>query len=182
MKRFTTMAGRILGTVWMLVCATTPDAVAQTLPKDPCALLKPGDIQVLDPDARIGSGVADTRGTPMIVGCEYKWGTDTREWGRTFLAVRVIDASTVFPRGLSADQIRQGVLAEVKTGGPDASELPGIGDGALFTTNVRTHDAAAKAYFMKSKGVILEVSFHGGDALAKKDRIIALLKSAATRL
>jgi hypothetical protein len=35
---------------------------------------------------------------------------------------------------------------------------------------------------VKAKGVLLEATFHGGNALAQKDTLIALLKSAAARL
>jgi hypothetical protein len=82
----------------------------------------------------------------------------------------------------------------VKTGGPNASEIPGIGDGAVFTfeTSKRTTakgevlttgDAKTTAFVVKAKGVILDVTLHdGSDALAQKDKLIALLKSAAARL
>jgi len=35
---------------------------------------------------------------------------------------------------------------------------------------------------VKAKGVLLEVTFHGGNALAQKDKLIALLKAAAATL
>lgn len=74
------------------------------------------------------------------------------------------------------------MVVEAKQGGPDASEIPGIGDGAVFTTNPKTYDAMAKAYVIKGKGVLLMVTFHGGNASSQKDKIIALLKVAAGRL
>jgi hypothetical protein len=83
---------------------------------------------------------------------------------------------------LSSDDIKQRVLVEVRIGGPDASAIPGIGDGAVFTTDPKTHNAKAKAYLVKAKGVVLEVAFHGGNALAQKDKLIALLKAAAAAL
>ena len=83
---------------------------------------------------------------------------------------------------MSSDDIKQRVLLEARTGGPDASEIPGIGDGAVFTTDPKSHDATAKAYVVKAKGVLLEVTFHGGNALAQKDKLIALLKAAAAAL
>jgi len=35
---------------------------------------------------------------------------------------------------------------------------------------------------VKAKGVLVQVTFHGGNALAQKDRLIALLKAAAAAL
>jgi hypothetical protein len=156
------------------------DATAAALPKDPCALLKPADIQALAPNAKIGSGVLTTD-APLGATCAYTWGPRTSEWGETSLSVTLVDASKVWPAGLSSDDIKQRVLVEVRTGGPDASEIPGIGDGAVFTTD-KAHNATAKAYLVKAKGVLLVVTFHGGSALAQKDKLIALVKAAAATL
>jgi hypothetical protein len=71
---------------------------------------------------------------------------------------------------------------EVTSGGPGSSEIAGIGDGAVFTTDPKSHTAAAKAYLVKAKGVLLEVTFHGGNPLAQKAKLIGLLKAAAARL
>jgi hypothetical protein len=35
---------------------------------------------------------------------------------------------------------------------------------------------------VKAKGLLLEVTFHGGNALAQKDKLIALVKAAAAAL
>jgi len=147
---------------------SSDDATAAALPKDPCALLKPADIQALDPNAKIGSGKLSESG-PLGAGCDFSWGPRTNEWGQTGLGIAVIEASKVWPGGLSAGDIKQRVLVEVKDGGPGSSEIPGIGDGALFTTNPKSHDAAVKGYFVKAKGVVLLITFHGGNALAQKD-------------
>ncbi len=157
------------------------DATAAALPKDPCTLLKPADIQALAPNAKIGSGVLAENG-PLGATCEYRWGPRTREWGETAISIQVIDASKVWPGGLSPDDIKQRVLLEFKTGGPDASRTPGMGDGAVLTTDPKAQNATVKAYFVKAKGVVLAVGFHGGDALAQKDKLIALLKAAAATL
>jgi len=156
-------------------------ALAAALPKDPCALLKPTDIQALVPNAKIGSGVLNAN-PPLATACTYTWGPRTKEWGQTEFSVTVMDASQVWPARLSSADIRQRVLVEVKIGGPDASEIPGIGDGAVFTTDPRVNNAMAKAYLVTTKGVLLEVRFHGGNALALKDKLIALLKAAAGAL
>jgi hypothetical protein len=157
------------------------DATAAGLPKDPCALLKPADIQALAPNAKIGSGVMTTE-APLGVSCAYTWGPRSSEWGETSLTVALVDASKIWPAGLTSDDIKQRVLVEVRMGGPDASEIPGIGDGAVFTADAKAHNAKAKAYLVKAKGVLLEVAFHGGNGLAQKDKLIALLKAAAATL
>ena len=69
------------------------DIIAATMPKDPCALLKPAEIQTaLDPNNNIGSGVPDTSTLPIGVGCTYTWGPRTNEWGQSALTITVIDA------------------------------------------------------------------------------------------
>ena len=159
-------------------------ATPATLPKDPCALLKPAEIQALAPNAKIGSGVSTPDPAGFVVGCTYEWGPRNREWGTSSLMISVTDASKVWPAGLSPDDIKQRVLVVVKTGGPDAAQISGIGDGAVFTTEPKAHNARALAFVVKAKGVFLEVAFHGdgGDALAKKDNLAGLLKLAASRL
>ena len=158
------------------------DAAAASLPKDPCALLKPAEIQALASNDKIGSGVLDTSAAPLALMCTYSWGPETAEWGQSSLAIEVTDASKVWPGGLSPDDIKQRVIVEAKTGGPGSSEISGIGDGAVFSTDPKSHQATAKAYIVKAKGIVMWLTFHGGNALAQKDKIIAVLKAAAARL
>ena len=174
------VAAAIAG-VCLASAASDNATAAAALPKDPCAFLKPADIQALAPNAKIGSGVLNAS-PPLAVACTYRWGPRTSEWGQTEFSVTVMDASQVFPARLSSSAIRQRVLVEIKIGGPDASEIPGIGDGAVFTTTPKVNNASARAYFMTTKGVILEVTFHGGNGLAQKEKLIALLKAAAAAL
>jgi hypothetical protein len=155
-------------------------AAAAALPKDPCALLKPSEIQTLAPNAKIGSGVLDTSMAPLGVGCTYTWGPRTPDWGESALTITVIDASQGWP-GLSPDLIQQGVLAQAKVGGPNAYQVPGVGDAAVFTFEDRVSSATAQAY-LKAKGVHVSVKFHAGDSLSNRDKLIALLKDAAARL
>jgi hypothetical protein len=91
-----------------------------------------------------------------------------------------MDASQSYP-GVSPDLIQQGLLAQVKVGGPNASQVHGVGDAAVFTFEDRVSSATAQAY-LKAKGVHLAVKFHAGDSLSNKDKLIALLKDAAARL
>jgi hypothetical protein len=158
-------------------------AIAATLPKDPCALLKPAEIQAaIEPGANIGIGVPSTDPAAFTIGCAYTWGPTTNEWGQTSLTTNVIDASKVFPGGLNPDGIKERVQVETQMGGADASQIPGVGDGAVFTNDSKSHNATLKAYIVEAKGVLLLVQFHGGNAVALKDKLITLLKTAATRL
>jgi len=156
-------------------------AIAQGSAKDPCALLKPAEIQAVDANAKIGSGVGETN--PLGASCTYHWGPRTKEWGESALSIRLIDTSKAWP-GRNPDIITQGVLLKVRRGGPNASQIPGVGDAAVFSLSERyptNRDATAEAY-LRSKGVLLSVELHGGDLVAKKDQLIALLKTAAARL
>src|SRR5262249_24470046 len=141
------------------------DAIAQGPTKDACALIKPAEIQAIDPTAPIGSGVPGS--TPLSVGCAYQWGPRTKEWGTCGLSITVIDASKAWP-GLDAETIKQGLLMKLKKGGASASQIPGVGDAAVFTLSERypaNRDGTAEAY-MRAKGAHLLVRLHGGDLVA----------------
>ena len=174
----------ILALAVLAILVVASGGAAVTLPKDPCALVKPAEIQALNPNAKVGSGVVAPDPSGFVVGCTYEWGTRTREWGMSSLQINVTDTSKVWPNGLSPDDIKQRVLVMVKMGGPDSAQISGIGDGALFATEPKVHNARATAFVVKAKGVLLEVAFHGdgNDALAKKDALTGLLKLAASRL
>jgi hypothetical protein len=172
------VARALVGPVFVL---STSGAHAQAAAKDACALLTSAEIQSLDANAKIGSGVGET--TPVGTGCKYEWGPRTKEWGESVLSITIIDASKGWP-GLNPDVIKQGVLLKVKRGGPNASEIPGVGDAAVFTLSERYpehRDGTAEAY-VRAKGVHLSVTLHGGDLVAKKNQLIALLKAAVARL
>jgi hypothetical protein len=154
------------------------EATAAGLPKDVCTLLKPGDIQALAPGAKIGNGVL-TNNAPLGATCAYKWGPRTNEWGETYVHLTVVDTSKAWPGGFD---VKQRILGEMRAGGQDASEIPGIGEGAVFTTNPKSYSAKAKAYLVKAKGALLEVEFHGGNAAAQRDKLIVILKTAAAAL
>ena len=158
-------------------------AAAQTLPKAPCALLKPAEIQALAPSAKIGSGVPSTDTTTgMYAACEYEWGPSSREWGTSSVQVMVIDVSKSLP-GHDPETIREGLLSQVVVGGPNASQIVGVGAAAAFLPSDQhpTIQATAEAY-VRAKGVLLTVSYHGGNALGSKDKLTVLLKAAAARL
>jgi hypothetical protein len=140
---------------------------------NPCALLKVEEIQTLAGQASVGDGVATS--TPAIgsMACRYSWGVGVN---RLKLDVIVTDAARMFP-GMSAEQIKQRFSASVKAGGADVV-IPEVGEAAVFTS-----DSAYYANAMASlKGRILEVHVDGQVARDKKDQVISLLKTAASRL
>ena len=150
------------------------------LPKDPCGLLKPAEIQAaLAPKATIGPGVPATDMAPLGVSCTYTWGPRTSQWGQSSVTVTVLDLSQAYP-GVSGDQLKEGVLAEAMAGGTTASLVSGVGDAGVFKFESRSFNATGEALFT-GKGVHLSVQFHGGDAGAK-DKVIALLRQAGSRL
>ena len=164
----------------LTVAAFLASNVAAAPPKDPCALLKPAEIQALAPSATIGSGVASMDTLALGASCVYTWGPRSDKWGDSQLTITVLDTSKAYP-GMGADVLVQGMLALVKTGGPNASIISGVGDAAAFTFEDRVSTATAQAYFA-TKGVQVSLAFHGGDALSSKDKLAALLREAAGRL
>jgi hypothetical protein len=165
----------------LVIGAALVGAAAASLPKDPCALLKPAEIQsALAPGVTIPAGKSDTSGLPLGISCTYTWGPRTSGWGETSLSITVIDASKAYP-GVSAADLQQGLLAKAVAEKATTSVVPGVGDAAVFTFESRSHSGMADAYY-KSKNVHVQVMFHDGSALQDKDKIIALLKQAAARL
>jgi hypothetical protein len=81
-------------------------ASAGSLPADPCALLKPAEIQAAAPDARIGTGKATNEG--LGVSCTYEWGPRTSQWGLSSVTILATDTSQVWP-GMNLDGVKQRV-------------------------------------------------------------------------
>jgi hypothetical protein len=167
----------------LVALANAGAAIAHSpLPKDPCALLKPAEIQsALAPKATIGPGVPATDMAPLGVSCTYTWGPRTSEWGESSVTVTVLDLSKAFP-GVSGDQLKDGMMAETmaKDATITASQVGGVGDAGVFKFEARSFNATGEGLFV-SKGVELLVKFHGGDVGAK-DKVVALLKQAGSRL
>lgn len=148
-------------------------------PQDPCALLKPAEVQALAPKAEIGKGVSSTVSPELgSYACQYEWGTGgNAASGRFQLQVIISDVSKAFP-GMEPTLIKQGLLGGAKPGQANTAVIPGVGEAAIFKSSDPIR-AETTAYV---KGSLLQVILEGSDARAKKDQVIALLKAAASRL
>jgi hypothetical protein len=160
-------------TAWRLILALLPFYVVPAA-ADPCSLLKPAEIQTVAGSAKVGPGVPSTLPGVAMVNCRFTWGAGNTE---TNLDVGIGDASKMYP-GVSAADLKTGMLLAVKTGGPNASVIAGVGEAAKFESSYVTH-AETTAYV---KGSLLIVNLLGPDARARKDQVIALLKAATGRM
>jgi hypothetical protein len=78
---------------------------------------------------------------------------------------------------MGPDEIKQGLQALVTAATADAV-ISDVGEAAVFKADSPVY-VHATAY---SKGRILQLRVDGVDAIDKKDQVIALLKSAVSRL
>jgi hypothetical protein len=149
-------------------------SAAQTPAPNPCALLTIDEVQGLgSPKEHASNGVPEALPTQELFTCRYAWGTGTE---RYTLAVSVNSASRMFV-GMSGDAIKQSLVSLVKPGTTDAS-ITDIGEAAVFKADSPVY-AGASAYL---KGRLLQLHLDGLDAREKKDQLITLLKSAASRM
>jgi hypothetical protein len=139
----------------------------------PCELLASDEIQALAPQQQVGNGVASTSLGLDSSTCRYSWGEGT---GRYALAISISPASRMFA-GLSADAIKQSLVKAVVPETSDES-IPDVGEAAVFKSSSSVY-ATASAYL---KDRVLQVTLDGIDARDRKAQVIALLKSAASRL
>ena len=174
-SRYHLAAACTLGLAWVSGGASWPAPVASTVSAqgfNPCALLLDDEIKPLAAKTSVAAGVSN----PTSFGdatCRYGWGEGV---DRYKLVVAVIEASRMFP-GLTPDQIKQRLVESVRPGTNDAV-IPEIGDAAVFRPDSFVY-AIATAFV---KGRMLQVQLEGLAALDKKDQVIGLLKSAASRL
>ena len=165
-----------LGLALVVGGASWPGPVASTVSAqalNPCALLLDDEIKPLAEKTSVAAGVSQS---PTFFGdatCRYAWGDGV---DRYKLVVAVIEPSRMFP-GLTPDQVKQRLLGSVRAGTHDAV-IPEIGDAAVFKPDSSVY-ASATAFV---KGRMLQVQLDGLGALDKKDQVIGLLKSAASRL
>jgi hypothetical protein len=156
---------------------------------DPCALLMTSEIEdsFRGPALRfwqkpfvqsttnltVANGVASPNDAIGVAKCQYAWGAGT---GHFTLDVVVSDPARGYAR-MTPDMVKQQLQSMVKTGTADEA-LTDVGDVAVFTSD-SYHLATTTALV---KGRILRVQLDGYDARDKKDGVIRLLKSAASRL
>jgi hypothetical protein len=139
----------------------------------PCALLTTDEIETLAPNGEVSEGTSSAFEALDSSTCRYTWGSGV---DRFTLAVYVNPASRAFA-GMSPDTIKSSLLSSVTPGTADAT-IPDVGEAAVFKTYSSVH-VSASAY---AKGRLLQVNLDGIDARDKKDQLISLLKSAASRL
>ena len=138
-----------------------------------CGLLTGEEVQALAPKLTVSdAGVSGNQGGGAVT-CRYRWGSGP---GHFTLSLSVRPASRVFA-GMDAAAIRQGVLATITPGSADEA-IPDVGEAAAFKSYSSAY-ATASAYV---KDRYLQVTLDGIDARDRKGQLIALLKSAASRL
>ena len=142
-------------------------------PPNACALLTVDEIEPLAGNASVAEGVSNSIPASGYVACRYMWGVGT---GRFKLDVTVNEASRMFP-AMSPDQIKQRLLESVRAGTADAV-ISEIGEAAVFKPDSPVYASA----FALVKGRILGCTSTERFAREKKDQVIGLLKSAASRL
>ena len=150
--------------------ATGQNTVA-TQASGPCALLTIDDIQPLAPNTKIADGLP----TSFDLGysaCRYTWGAGFQHYT---LDVTVGEASRMFS-GMPPDMVKPALQALVAAGTADAL-IPEVGDAAIFKADSPAY-VCASGYL---KGRILQVRLDGSEAREKKDQVIGLLKTAASR-
>jgi hypothetical protein len=138
----------------------------------PCGLLTTDEIETLAPNEQVSEGTPSAFEALDSSTCRYTWGS-----GVDLHSCRLRQPSVARIAGMSPDTIKSSLLSSVTPGTADAT-IPDVGEAAVFKTYSSVH-VSASAY---AKGRLLQVNLDGLDARDKKDRLISLLKSAASRL
>jgi hypothetical protein len=165
-----------LGLALAVAAASWPGRAGPTVAAQeptPCALLTDDELKSVAPSTSVAAGLPNSLPSFGYANCRYAWGAGT---GRYTLVVVVTEASRIFP-GMTPDQTKQRLLESVRAGTAD-TVVPDVGDAAVFKLESYVH-AVGTAF---AKGRILQVQLDGYGALGKRDQVIGLLKSAASRL
>jgi hypothetical protein len=138
-----------------------------------CGLLTSDEIQALAPNQNVTSAAVSTNQGAGAVTCRYEWGAGNQHFT---LALSVQPAARMFV-GMSADSIKQHMQKAVT---PETSDeyLPDVGEAAIFKSFSPVYATATASV----KDRVLQVTLDGIDAPDRKMQLIALLKSAASRL
>lgn len=161
--------------------ATTPGVqptsagASAKLPANVCALLTPAEVQTLAPSLKVPEGKPTSSAQGIqSVSCSYEWQDPTLSAGFQTFDVKVYQ----FPPGVNAAAVKLGWQVEAKDAKENGTELSGIGDFAIYISVI---NGAGEGRAIV-KGVLLEVEFLGNGARAQKDKVVALLKAAASRI
>ena len=120
----------VVGVPLAILCVWASDVTAQKA-GDACALLQVAEIQVLAGTGKVGAGQASTDPLGSRL-CRYEWGSGANvQGGRSTLDVSVTSTSKAYP-GTNASVLRQGLLATVKAGDPNAAVIAAVGDAAIY--------------------------------------------------
>lgn len=141
--------------------------------QNPCGLLTSDEVQALVPQEHVDEGVATAFPDINMFSCRYTWGTGTK---RSTLAVFVSSAARRFA-GMNPESIKQVLVSSIAPDTVDAA-IPEVGEAAVFKAQSPVY-VSASAYL---KDRILQINLDGIDADLKKDQLISLLKSAASRM
>ena len=137
-----------------------------------CALLTTDEIGMIA-NSSVAEGVLSSIASIGSSSCLYSWGEGVRRFN---LDVTVNDASRMVA-GMASDAIKQWLQSSVIVG-TDDEVIADVGEAAVFKVDsaLYVHGTALV------KGRVLQVRLHGFVAREKKDGVISLLKSAASRL
>jgi hypothetical protein len=149
------------------------DSIVSAQALNPCALLTVDEIEALASKTSGADGIATSAPEFGHVGCRYMWGAGVN---RFTLDITVNEASRMF-RGMTTEQIKQKLVESVRAGTGD-EVIAEIGEAAVFRPDSPVYAGATALV----KGRILAVHLDGIFAAEKKDQVIGLLKSAASRL
>jgi hypothetical protein len=145
---------------------------------DPCTLVRALDLQALFQNGPAGPGAVEKHPEIGSATCTYQWGTGSNAYsGRFNFHVTVSELSKTYP-GTDREVLKAGLLAETKKPGENAVAISGVGDAAIYKSGspIRSETTAiVKAFF-------LQVDLDGPDGRGKKDQVISLLKTAASRM
>lgn len=167
----------LVGGLALAILSVSGSSVTAQKIVDACALLQAAEIQLLAGTGTVRAGQASTDPLGSRL-CRYEWGSGANvQRGGSTLDVSVTPTAKAYP-GTGASVLRQGLLASVKAGDPNAAVIAAVGDAAIYQSNAPIR--AVTTALVKENMLI--VTFESADARAKKDQVIALLKAAAGRL
>jgi hypothetical protein len=159
--------------VGLLVVATSSFALAQSA-KPACSLLTKADVQVFaGSGAQVNGGFASS-GYMESQTCVYWWMIGTEKQS---LDVSTVPAAKRYPDS-TPESINYLLKGERKDLKPTQAAIPGVGEIAIYENqSPRTSTAIAHV-----KGMILRVEHEGPGSATRKDALISVLKTAASRL